>query len=271
MGDAASSAELDRLMHYDDLVARVYADERMVPGTREVALAMAWALERSPDRMRGREFWATTQRLLGCDRIGRWRLWELVADDAPRYERRGRYSQARPCEGPRHRPYKPRRQAAGNSCLAEHHPHIGPCRFTQVHGASTPPPRRDDTICGAAGVKEIIEQDLVTGWHRSRWFCRRHLGRATEVAAQLAAANAAAPEPIPNVGGILPRYFKADWAAIYTHYTGKVYRRWEPPFYGIDADGWPVPGKQPAPKRPRLSVVTTVPTSHDARGGEDDG
>ena len=57
----------------------------------------------------------------------------------------------------------------------------------------------------------------------------------------------------------LPRYFAADWAAIYAKHCERSWTvrmlGWTPPYYGCDADEWPVPGKTPVPRRPRLSLV----------------
>lgn len=41
--------------------------------------------------------------------------------------------------------------------------------------------------------------------------------------------------------------------------TGKAHMGlgipWNPPYFGCDADDWPVPGKTVIPKRPRLALV----------------
>ncbi|MFD1277993.1 hypothetical protein ACFQ51_56595 [Streptomyces kaempferi] len=50
----------------------------------------------------------------------------------------------------------------------------------------------------------------------------------------------------------MPCYFEADWVRLYRHYTWDT---WEPPVYGVRADDWPIPGKQPVPQRARLSLV----------------
>jgi hypothetical protein len=31
---------------------------------------------------------------------------------------------------------------------------------------------------------------------------------------------------------------------------------WEPPYYGVCRDDWPVPGKAAIPRKPRLTVVS---------------
>ncbi|WP_333745728.1 hypothetical protein [Streptomyces sp. IBSBF 2950] len=57
---------------------------------------------------------------------------------------------------------------------------------------------------------------------------------------------------MPNAGGLLPCYYEANWAGLYEHYT---WEGWEPPVYGVRADDWPVPGKEPVPQRARLRLV----------------
>lgn len=253
--------ELDRLTKWDDLVARIYDDSRMRPGVREVALAMAWALERGPTARPGEKFWTVVRKALGYDAIGRWRLSELIAEDAPRYEEPGFYSLGKgPCEGPRLRPYRPRPHPRPgiDSCLYDHHPHLGPCRFTQVYGyGGTQEPSdhtEGGTICGADGTIRIREHDMATGWVTFRWFCRRHAERAREVRQQLA-ARGEHPEPIPNRGGTLPRYFAADWAEIYRRHCEKAGRGWTEPGYGVDADHWPTPDAVRPRTRRRLALI----------------
>lgn len=170
------------------------------------------------------------------------------------------------------RPYQPRRPVDLDCCLvSDHHPHLGECRYTTVRYAhldgTTSPypgpehaiPERDNSVCGAHGTIEVTERDMVTGWETSRWFCSRHKNRAREVRAQLA-ARGEPPEPVPNTGGLLPRYFAADWAVIYARHCERSWTPrmlgWEPPYHGVDADEWPTPGKTLIPRRPRLAVVS---------------
>jgi hypothetical protein len=90
-------------------------------------------------------------------------------------------------------------------------------------------------------------------------YCRRHQewGRRHK-AAQYAADL---PEPIPNRGGLLPSYLKLKtgdegWTRIYQWAAKWTYSRWEPPKkYGLRADDWPTPGKDPEPEPPRLWLV----------------
>lgn len=113
----------------------------------------------------------------------------------------------------------------------------------------------ENLVCGATANIRVIERDMVTGWQRAHWFCRRHSDQAERVKEQVERMGEA-PPPIPNRGGLLPCYFQAKAVE-------KVYRwadkYWEPPYYGICADDWPIPGQQIIPRRPRLSLVVDLP------------
>jgi hypothetical protein len=250
---------------HDDLQARIWADERMPPGTREAALAIAWVMHHPPTP--GAVFdWTRLRMMLGHDgmltRGGHgWRLHGLIAGDAPRYDPGNWHGYGGECEGPRLRPYKPRHPAWEDRCtVSAHHPHVGNCRYAKAADIGGTPPERDGRICGAHATITVTEHDMVTGWESVRWFCSRHSGRAAEVRAMLA-ARGTAPEPIPNQGGCLPRYFAADWPAIYARHCERSWTRmtgWKVPYYGVNADEWPVPGKTVIPKRPRLSLVESA-------------
>ena len=51
-----------------------------------------------------------------------------------------------------------------------------------------------------------------------------------------------------------------EYGKEYTHYVGDW---WKPPVYGVRADDWPVPGKQPVPQRARLRLVASVDDLED--------
>ncbi|PVC80544.1 hypothetical protein DBP19_36010 [Streptomyces sp. CS090A] len=98
----------------------------------------------------------------------------------------------------------------------------------------------------------MLEKDPVTGWAIAHWFCKRHRDHADRVNEQLRAQNEAAPAPLPNKGGLLPCYFKADWEKVYRHYAGRF---WGPPTHGLCADDWPTPGRAPVVKKARMRLV----------------
>lgn len=260
------SDDLERLRAYDKAVRRIYEDTRMPPETRELALAMAWALERAPRPPDGPKYWTTVRRALGVDVIGKPRMGKLIAADAPRYEEPRRWGNGS-CEGPRLRPYKPARRPVreAGTCWRDHHPHLGDCMFTEIvypgaGSTSGSDHTEGGTICGANATIRVSEADMVTGWVTRRWFCRRHSDRAREVKEQLA-ARGEPPEPIPNTGGLLPRHFAADWVKLYEwHCSKQCMGRWVAPYHGVDADEWPTPGQAMVPRRPRLALVTELDT-----------
>lgn len=233
-----NSSDLADLMAYDDMCARIYADKRMPPGTRELALALAWADARDPDRhdkAKGGNL-RRVSRILGRTRTGQWRYKLLIAEDAPRYEPPDRDGwRTGSCEGPRLRPYQPRGMTDYGKAM-------------HAQKAEGKP-----LVCGTDANIAVVERDLVTGWQRTHWFCRRHVDQAERVKEQLARAGDP-PPPIPNTGGLLPCYFMPEALE-------RLYRatdpHWQPPYYGICADDWPLPDLQVVPRRPRLSLVVS--------------
>lgn len=211
------------LMAYDDLCARIYADHRMPPGTRELCLTFAWTLLRDPGRGDGSVSSNRAGKLLGGDRFRK-----LVSEDAPRYQRPPVW--AGPCDGPRLREYRPRDDSKYEKAKAE----------------------RRASRCGTSARDRVDEYDLVTGQvSRTYWYCPRHKADAERVRRQLL-GRGTPPPAIPNQGGLLPSYF--DPEAVEKLYEWAV-PRWKPPYHGICADDWPVPGYELVPKRPRLALV----------------
>lgn len=243
--------DLEDLRRYDDLCARLYADKRFPPGTRELALAMAWAGLRDPERPGNAA--RRVARLLGRDSVGRWRHKELFAGDAPRYYP-GVGNGAGRCEGPRLRPYRPRTPKPDPGITNLHEPMSYDGRGGAVPTSQALNRPDPGNVCGAAGSIRVPEYDLVSGWLRAdHWFCRRHKEHADRVRAQIETAGER-PEPIPNVGGLLPCYFVSEsWERLYSW----ARPGWKPPYYGVCADDWPTPGHTVVPRKPRLSLVAT--------------
>lgn len=233
-----------------DLTARIYADRDFSPGGREAALALAWALHHPPAEGEKGGTWSRARRALGADSVyhSTPRIAEAAAQDLPWYDPRLKHwnQLSGSCEGPRMRPYRPR----------EHGPH----RVTIAD--FLPPQYGDPGVCGAHATTCVTEYDPVTGWETPHWFCSRHRDRARDVERQLRAAVPDPPPPIPNRGGVLPRYFSADWAKLYGWVAETAHGHygtlgWKPPYHGVCRDDWPVPGKTTVPKRPRLSIVVS--------------
>jgi hypothetical protein len=245
-----------RFRSFEDMVRAIYNDARASHEARELLLAVAYAVHLGPredDVSPLRE----ARRVLGRDSIGRPRYGALMAADAPRYElpeQLNWHASQMSCGAPRLRPYKPRPYAPRTQPeLPEPTPiRERPPTIVHVYPGYKPPRdwRTEDGVCGANAHQVIEEKDPRTGWVTGHWFCKRHQDHADRVAEQIRAQNEAAPDPIPNTGGLLPCYFKADWEKVYRHHAPY----WEPPAYGLCADDWPTPGTAPV-VRGRLRMV----------------
>ncbi|MFB8182666.1 hypothetical protein ACFC8N_43085 [Streptomyces sp. NPDC055966] len=229
----------------------IYNDPRAGHKARELLLAVAYAvyLGKTED---GVSPLREARRVLGRNSIGRPRYDDLVAADAPRYappRAVEQHAHLSPCEAPRLRPYRPRPgkpYEPDPDAPVPIRPYELPPELAalkeEAMATYTPPRdwRTEDGVCGANSYRCVEEKDPRTGWVIAHWFCKRHADHADRVAEQVREQNEAAPEPVPNTGGLLPCYFKADWEKVYRHYAGKF---WEPPRYGLCADDWPAPGE----------------------------
>jgi hypothetical protein len=256
-----------RLAKFDEVTARAYRDKRLPPGTRELILAMTWVMNRGPEYIRDGQVFPRVKKLLGppAQRYRpngrRSRMSELIEADAPRYERPQKVEMSASqafCEAPRvrayqSRPYKPRTAPDPGLVLPiDLRPLPAPIVYVMPGHVPAPKPSVKDT-CGATGHTLVVEKDPCTGWLIAHWFCRRHLDHARRVEQQVAAQNERAPEPLPNRGGLLASYFKADFETLYRKHCDF----WTPPTYGVSADDWPVPGVDQVPVKPRLRLVLT--------------
>jgi hypothetical protein len=231
-----------QLHAFHELVGRIYTDQRLSVGTREIALAMAWLTSNcsGPDNdPRSDVFWKRLTGVLGVGDYRGPRIGVLLAEDAPRYvpPRQVRANRGS-CVGPRTRPYR-QRSPQGNSVSTVY---LAP--------DTVPPTPRDARTCGVNATIKVVEHDPQTGWERAHWFCRKHAENANQIRSQLS-RTAPPPEPVPNTGGLLPCYFEAEWATIYSsHRPG-----WRAPYHGIRADDWPTPEWRRIPRPPRLAVI----------------
>lgn len=211
---------------FANIAHRIYQDERAKDHTRQLLLAFAYAVTMSPID-EGTTVWDAARKAVNASSY-KATLRELIRQDLPRYERPGHRWGADPldrvCRGPRLRP------------------HPDPDDF-----------RNTMNLCGAPAQDKVVEKQLGTGWHVNHWYCRRHSAHLARVREQVKEQNENAPEPIPNRGGLMPCYFDSDWLLVYRWAVG--WESWEPPVYGVRADDWPVPGKDPVPQRARLRLV----------------
>lgn len=224
---------------------RIYSDDRADGEARALLLALAYAVT-TAHRDDGAGQWALVEQALGKGRGGRERMSKLIRDDAPRYvppqsQPNNWDAMLRICSAPRLRPYRSR-------------PWSGP---TALHLADQAKRDAEDFrntkgICGATASEYAVEKLPGTGWHRLHYFCTAHQDHLARVREQVAPQNELAPAPIPNAGGLLPSYFTADWEAVYRQYRGEY---WKPPVYGVSADDWPIPGREPVAPRARLRLA----------------
>lgn len=251
---------------FPQLVAAIYEDPRVGHEARELLLAVAYAVDLAK-REDGVSVLKVARRKLGADNIGRARYDRLVADDAPRYELPDQAQElathypAPACEAPRLHPYKPRPYKPRTQTNPPDVPVLAdeavarrlPPPIVHVMPGYTPPRdwRTEDGVCGAPSRHRVLEKDPRTGWATAHWFCKRHKEHADRVTEQVRVQNEQAPEPVPNTGGLLPCYFKADWAKVYQHYRP----RWEAPSYGLCADDWPTADQALPSRHSRLRVV----------------
>lgn len=234
-----------------EYASRIYEDERADAGARELLLAVAFAVTTAPPGD-GKAQWELVRKALGPDRYGKSRTGGLVERDAPRYRSPLHFGgHAGPhrdplhqlCSAPRLRPYK------------EAPPTLP--GFNLLGDDETPAALEEDfrnalKVCGSPASDNALEKLPGTGWHKVHWFCNRHRDHLLRVREQVRAGNASAPEPIPNMGGLLASYFDADFVELYRFYLGP---HWEPPVYGVRADDWPIPGKEPVSMKARLRLA----------------
>jgi hypothetical protein len=204
---------------FAEIAHRIYQDDRADTQARQLLLATAYAVTMAP-LDEDTTVWRAICNALGDSIRSGDDLRRIVREDIPRYEPPGWCWGTDPlhqrCSGPRVRM----------------HPD-GPDDF-----------RNRLKICGERTQDKVAEKDPVTGWHTNRWFCTRHRDHLLRVREQVRAQNEAAPAPIPNRGGLMPCYFDSDWVQVYVWAQGW---EWEPPSYGVRADDWPVPGREPVP------------------------
>lgn len=228
-----------------DYAKRIYADERADSEARELLLAIAYAVTTATPED-GHEQWALVRQCLGRGRARRSRKDQLIERDIPRYispeyQPNDWDNLLRICQAPRLRPFKSRPWNGATPAQLADQRRKDEENFRNVRG-----------ICGNGASDCVTEKLPGTGWHKLHYFCTGHRDQLVRVKAQVAEGNKLAPEPIPNAGGLLPSYFDADWLKCYRYHRGQ---NWQPPVYGVRADDWPIPGKDPVPMRARLRLA----------------
>jgi hypothetical protein len=225
---------------------RIYTDDRADTEARQLLLAVAYGVTAAPPGD-GTAQWDLVRQALGesSQRRSYSRLADFIKKDVPRYvppEYMPGYDDTmRRCQAPRLRPYRSRPWPGTTAQGVRDQEKRDAENFRNVRG-----------VCGDPGQLRVVELLAGTGWRKTHYFCNRHEDHAMRVREQVRAGNEVAPKPIPNAGGLLPSYFDADWVKVYRQRRGDD---WEPPVYGIRADDWPIPGKEPVAPRARLRLA----------------
>lgn len=217
-----SADQTKRILRLHTNLAGVMADKRFSDGrrmgteVRAFIIAVLWARFDEPDKQLQ---WARVGELAGYTsgrpHFAGHRYREMLRADAPRYEPLDYF----------------RSDAA--------------CPVPMMRGPRTGDP------CGKRGTRSFRVTDPETGeWNIAGW-CTRHLDEAN-TAWGAEQAGAPYPEPVPNMGGLLPGYIHAtNWPELYEH----ARPGWKAPALGIDANDWPVLAKVARLVPPKLQLI----------------
>lgn len=199
------STDLKAIMRRGDRCRRMLNDPDLTADLLLFALALdeVIATRREQGRKKSGRNWVSAVTELARGTEGYLRYWgkHVIERDVPRYE---------PSD------------SGGRACVA--------------------PMIRREGLCGKTGGCGMVDRDPDTGEGRMVWWCSRH----KEIEAQFRArarewkANGQ-PCPPANTGGVLRRYFNADWAQIY---------RWASP-HREPMEG----GREATPPRPTLRLI----------------
>lgn len=116
--------------------------------------------------------------------------------------------------------------------------------------------------CGKSGTTFRVT-DPATGEWSLATYCRAQHHAEGQAAYAAERALTGVPEPMPNVGGLLPSYLPAgNWPDLYA----QARHGWTPPYVGIIADQWPVMAKVATPPVGRPVALTAV--DGEGQGGD---
>lgn len=129
----------------------------------------------------------------------------------------------------------------GKQVIADDVPRYEPPR-TEYDSPCVAPMIRREGLCGKSGTTRLLDHDPVTGEQRWICLCTRHRGvePSFRVREQEWVANGK-PVPPANTGGVLRRYWDADWDRIY---------QWAAP-HREPMEG----GREATPPRPTLRLI----------------
>jgi hypothetical protein len=200
------STDLRAIMDRDDRRRRMINDPDLVGDTLLFALAMQELIAARKEHRRSLRSWVDEVAELAWGRApgdaGRFRVQRVIDGDIPRFE--------------------PAREHGQTTCVA--------------------PMIRRTGLCGKSASTSMVDHDPITGDARWIGLCSRHKDlRAKFDARRREWITNGKPSPPPNRGGVLKRYFKADWTEVY---------RWAAP-WRTPLDG----AVEPTPPRPKLRLV----------------
>jgi hypothetical protein len=203
---------------FPEFVAAVYEDPRVGHETRELLLAIGYAVDLAK-REDGVSPLKVARQKLGVEHGRQARYDRLVAADAPRYKPPREAGDWGPggapgCQAPRLRPYAYRPRPAASPFDDEAVVRIRPLPTPVVHvdaGHVDPVDYRNEHgICGANSHHRVLEKDPRTGWITAHWFCMRHKEHAGRVSEQVKAQN---EQDSPLVRDLGRRLANPRWCA----------------------------------------------------------
>ncbi len=134
-----------------------------------------------------------------------------------------------------------RQQYWGRKVLTDDVPRYEPVGQSHSMPCAAPMIRREG-LCGKHGTTRLIDRDPHTGEAKWIGLCARHRGHQAHFDARLKEWHVhGKPMPPANTGGVLRRYWDADWDHIY---------RWAAP-HREPMEG----GREATPPRPRLRLI----------------
>lgn len=119
--------------------------------------------------------------------------------------------------------------------------------------------KRAGEECGKRPEDGFRVTDPITGQWTILGYCRSHRAHseAARIAERVRRESGSLPEPMPNVGGLLPCHLPGRrWA---DYYAAACWGNWEPPAVGLKADDWPVMAKVIERRPPKLVLVRSAP------------
>lgn len=207
---------------YDKLVTRLWQDSRQTPESRELLLLLAWLICRDPNKYDE-----------AGDQINTWKRADQILGQS-QYKRQ-RIAELVYADRPRYE--------------MDRTPDLG-CQAPMIRRAG---------LCGASSCDSSFVADPATGQRSLAYFCRRHEAWGAQV--QQAWRSGTWPEPVPNLGGLMPSYLRLKtgqegWARVYQDAALSLRSTWERPAgHSLAADDWTATDTEQAMEKPWLRLA----------------